>query len=141
MDDHARTVTFHLTARDWDFLYKLAFSFTAPVPVSVPAHNVGATPVPATGPCMITRDVPGREVDLARNPEFRQWSAAAQPDGFPDRIMWRFGLTPAQEVAAIEAGRADWMIDPPPGPPAWVAQYGSRVHVNPLPGISMPRST
>jgi YVTN family beta-propeller protein len=58
VDDHARTVTFHLGAPDGDFLYKLAFSFTAPVPASVPAHDVGTSPVPGTGPYMITRDVP-----------------------------------------------------------------------------------
>jgi YVTN family beta-propeller protein len=136
VDDHARTVTFHLAAPDGDFLYKLAFSFTAPVPASVPAHDVGTSPVPATGPYMITRDVPGREVDFGRNPEFRQWSAAAQPDGFPDRLVWRFGLTPGQEVAAIEAGRADWMIDPPPDVAGLVARYDRQVHVNPLPGIA-----
>ncbi len=136
VDDHARTVTFHLTAPDGDFLYKLAFSFTAPVPAGVPARDVGASPVPATGPYMITRDIPGREVDLARNPEFRQWSAAAQPDGFPDRIVWKFGLTPGQEVAAIEAARADWMADPPPDVASLVARYDSQVHVNPLPGIA-----
>jgi YVTN family beta-propeller protein len=136
VDDHARTVTFHLGAPDGDFLYKLAFSFTAPVPASVPVHDVGTVPVPATGPYMITRDVPGREVDLGRNPEFRQWSAAAQPDGFPDRIVWWFGLTPAQEVAAIEAGRADWMIDPPPDVASIVTQYDRQVHINPLPGIA-----
>ena len=136
VDDHARTVTFHLTAPDGDFLYKLAFPFTAPVPASVPAHDVGTSPVPATGPYMITRDVPGREVNLARNPEFRQWSAAAQPDGFPDRIVWRFGLTPGQEVTAIEAGRADWMVNPPPDVASLTARYDRQVHINPLPGIA-----
>ena len=136
VDDHARTVTFHLTAPDGDFIYKLAFAFTAPVPASVPAHDVGTTPVPATGPYMITRDVPGREVDLARNPEFRQWSAAAQPDGYPDRMVWKFGLTPAREVAAIEAGHADWMADPPPDVASLVARYDPQVHINPLPGIA-----
>jgi YVTN family beta-propeller protein len=135
VDDRARTVTFHLTAPDGDFLYKLAFVCT-PVPASVPAHDVGSTPVPATGPYMITRYVPGREIDLARNPYFRQWSAAAQPPGFPDRIVWRFGLTPAQEVAAVAAGRADWMGDPPPDYPDLIARYDSQVHLNPLPGIA-----
>jgi YVTN family beta-propeller protein len=135
VDDHARTVTLHLTAPDGNFLYKLAFAST-PVPASVPAHAVGTIPVPATGPYMITRYVPGREIDLARNPYFRQWSAAAQPDGFPDRIVWRFGLTPAQEVAAIEAGQADWMADPPPDYQDLTARYDRQVHVNPLPGIA-----
>jgi YVTN family beta-propeller protein len=136
VDDHARAVTFHLAVPDGDFLYKLAFPFTAPVPASVPARDVGANPVPGTGPYMITRYVPGREVDLARNPEFRPWSAAAQPGGYPDRIVWRIGLTPAQEAAAIEANRADWMLDPPPNVAGLIARYGSQVHINPLPGIS-----
>ncbi len=136
VDGRSRTVTFHLTAPDGDFLYKLAFSFTTPVPASVPAHDVGIHPVPSTGPYMIMRDIPRREIDLARNPEFRQWSAAAQPDGYPDRIIWRFGLTPGQEVAAIEAGRADWMADPPPHVASLVARYDSQVHINPLPGIA-----
>ena len=135
-DDHAETVTFHLTALDGDFMDKLAFSFTAPVPASVPAHDVGTSPVPATGPYMITRTIPGREIDLGRNAYFRPWSAAAQPDGYPDRIVWRFGLTPVQETAAIEAGRADWMADPPPIYQALTARYNPQMHVNPLPGIS-----
>jgi YVTN family beta-propeller protein len=135
-DDHALTVTFNLTAPDGDFLDKLAFAFAAPVPASVPARDVGTSPVPATGPYMIARYIPGQEIDLARNPEFRQWSAAAQPDGFPDRIVWRFGLTPAQEVAAIAAGRADWMADPPPDYQDLIARYDRQVHVNPQPGIS-----
>jgi peptide/nickel transport system substrate-binding protein len=75
-------------------------------------------------------------IDLARNPYFRQWSAAAQPAGFPDRIIWRFGLTLAQEVAAIEAGRADWMADPPPDYQGLIARHDSQVHLNPLPGIA-----
>jgi YVTN family beta-propeller protein len=135
VDDDARTVTFHLTAPDGNFLYKLAFA-SIPVPASVPAREVGTTPVPATGPYMITGYVPGREIDLARNPYFRQWSAAAQPDGFPDRIVWRFELTPAQEVAAIEAGRADWMADPPPDYQDLTARYDRQVHIQPVPGIA-----
>jgi len=51
-------------------------------------------------------------------------------------MVWRIGLTPAQEAAAIEAGRADWMPDPPPNVASLIARYGSQVHVNPLPGIS-----
>jgi len=136
VDDHARAVTFHLTAPDGNFLYKLAFGFTAPVPASVPPHPVGTSPVPGTGPYMITRYLPDREIDFARNPYFRQWSAAAQPAGFPDQIVWRFGLTPAPEVAAIAAGRADWMADPPPDVAGLVARYDREVHINPVPGIS-----
>ncbi len=136
VNDHARAVTFHLTAPDADFLYKLAFSFAAPIPSTVPRHEAGTDPVPGTGPYMIARYVPGREVDLVRNPMFREWSAAAQPEGFPDRIVWTFGLPVAQEIAAIEAGRADWMADLVPDVAGLSARFDSQVHVNPLPGIS-----
>jgi peptide/nickel transport system substrate-binding protein len=103
-------------------------------------HWVGTTRVPATGPYMIGRFVPGRrgEIDLVRNPTFREWSAAAQPAGLPDRIVWRFGLSPAQEAAAIEAGRADWMIpdDRVPRISTVSARYPGQVHVNPQLGTA-----
>ena len=82
-DDSASTVTFRLTAPDPDFLDKLAFEFTAPVPPYIPPRDVGRDPVPGTGPYMITRYIPGEEVVFARNPYFREWSAAAQPEGSP----------------------------------------------------------
>jgi len=56
-----------------------------------------------------------REVRYVRNPYFREWSHAAQPNGNPDEIVWRFGLSPTEEVRAIEQGRADWMADAVPG--------------------------
>jgi peptide/nickel transport system substrate-binding protein len=83
VNDAAGTVTFRLTAPDPDFLYKLAFEFTAPVSPYIPLRDVGQRPAPGTGPYMITRYVPGREVIFARNPYFREWSAAAQPQGVP----------------------------------------------------------
>src|SRR5262249_15641410 len=45
---------------------------------------------------------------------FREWSHAAQPDGNPDQIVTRFGLSPAAEVRAVEQGRADYVADPIP---------------------------
>jgi peptide/nickel transport system substrate-binding protein len=46
-----------------------------------------------------------------RNRLFHEWSHAAQPDGNPDEIVMRFGLTPIEEARAIEQGHADWMGD------------------------------
>jgi YVTN family beta-propeller protein len=135
VDNHVRAVTFHLTEPDANFLYKLA-AFSVPVPAGVPAHDMGMTPVPGTGPYMIGRIVPNKEVDLVRNPEFREWSAAAQPEGFPDRIVWAFGLSPNEEVAAIEGGRADWTDDPLPDVSGLVARFPRQVHVSPIPGTA-----
>jgi peptide/nickel transport system substrate-binding protein len=63
----ANAVTFHLTAPNPNFLYQLAIYFNAPVPPGIPDHDVGAHPVPSTGPYMIGRYVPGREVVFVRN--------------------------------------------------------------------------
>jgi peptide/nickel transport system substrate-binding protein len=52
-------------------------------------------------------------VELVRNPEFREWSGAAQPDGFVDAISWRFGQDPANAFDRLSAGDLDWMTDVP----------------------------
>ena len=135
VDDSAGTVMFRLIAPDPDFLYKLAFEFTAPVPANTPARDVGRNPVPATGPYMITRYIPGHEVVFARNPYFREWSAAAQPQGSPNRIVWRFDQSLTRETVEIEDGQADWTNDPLPDTARLAARLADQVHVTPLPDI------
>jgi YVTN family beta-propeller protein len=135
VNDSARTITFRLSAPDPDFLDKLAFEFTAPVPSYIPARDAGREAVPSAGPYMITRYVPGHLVVFARNRYFREWSAAAQPAGSPDRIVWTFGTSTSQETAQIEAGQADWTNDPLPGAAGLIARFPSRVHTRPLPDI------
>ncbi len=85
-DDAAATVTIHLSAPDGAFLNKLAFPFTAAMPPGTPLTDVGTHPVPTTGPYMVGDYVPHQHIMLVRNPRFHEWSHAAQPDGFPDRI-------------------------------------------------------
>jgi peptide/nickel transport system substrate-binding protein len=135
VDDPAGTVTFRLTAPDPDFLDKLAFEFTAPVPSYIPARDVGRDPVPGTGPYVITRYVPGRQVVFGRNRYFREWSAAAQPDGSPDSIVWTFGTSLTREITQIQTGQADWTDDTLPGVAQLAAQFPSQVHISPLPEI------
>jgi peptide/nickel transport system substrate-binding protein len=113
-DDQAGIVTFHLAAPDPDFLFKLALPYGDVVPKSSPPIDVGARPLPATGPYRIARYVPGRALLLVRNPYFRTWSRDAQPPGYPDRIVYRFGLSAPAETSAVEQGRADVMLDSPP---------------------------
>lgn len=111
-DDVAGTVTFRLSSPDPDFLLKLASGLIVPVPPGTSMHDVGEAPMPGTGPYKIA-SVDDRRVRFVRNPRFREWSRAAQPDGNPDVIEWRFGLTPAEQVRAIAAGRADFSDEPP----------------------------
>jgi peptide/nickel transport system substrate-binding protein len=113
VDDDANTVTFRLVRPDSEFLTKLALSFASAVPPGTPDREIGAQSLPATGPYMIASLTP-EQVELVRNPEFREWSPAAQPAGFPDRIVWRFGVPADRAVQEILAGRADVMFGPPP---------------------------
>jgi len=110
----AHTVTFHLTAADADFLTKLAMPPAFAVPAATPGHNVGSGGVPATGPYMIASAPKNGSVKLVRNSRFRQWSAAAQPEGFPDVISFQSVGTAADFVhvtdaivGMIERGRGD----------------------------------
>jgi YVTN family beta-propeller protein len=119
-DDATDTVTVHLTQPDPDLFAQLTLSVAYPVPpgtgVSLPTRTV-----PGTGPYEISTyspDLSGRPgthglLVLKRNPYFRQWSAAAQPAGFPDQIVVRTNYSQAEQVTAVEQGRADMTWDPP----------------------------
>jgi YVTN family beta-propeller protein len=109
-DNAARTITFHLREPDPYFLDKVSWIATAPVPPGTPVHPTGASPIPGTGPYMIA-SANNREIRYVRNPHFREWSHAAQPDGNPDEIVMRYGLSQAQEVREVERGQADWTAD------------------------------
>jgi ABC-type transport system substrate-binding protein/DNA-binding SARP family transcriptional activator len=129
-DDAARTVTFRLRAPDPEFLTSLAIhGLATPVPPGTPFRDVGLEPIPGTGPYKVA-SASAREVRYVRNPYFRERSHAAQPDGNPDEIVMRFGLTPEQQTSAIEAGRADWAVDNIPSAvlPALRARYPERFH-------------
>jgi YVTN family beta-propeller protein len=126
-DDGQRTVTIRLTSPDPDFLYKLALPFFS----AVPDARVKGLP-PATGPYMVRRYVPGRTILLTRNPAFRQWSAAAQPDGFADRILITLRGSPAQRLAWVERGQSDLDASPPAQALAQLAaRFTTQLHVFP----------
>jgi ABC-type transport system substrate-binding protein/sugar lactone lactonase YvrE len=114
INEAAWTVTYHLSAPDPAFLYQLALPFGAAVPAGTPDIGSSAGPQPATGPYRIASYLPNHRVELVRNPRFHPWSAAAQPDGFPERISVQLGLQPGAQAAAVAAGRADVMLDVPP---------------------------
>jgi peptide/nickel transport system substrate-binding protein len=138
------TVTFHLTAPDPDFLYKLALPIADVVPASTPLR--ARLPLPATGPYEIAElDAKRPEqavIRLVRNPHFHLWSAAAQPDGFPDQIIERFGYTAERAVNAVVRGTADITGDgfDYTWSPALTARlrtrYSSRLYHAPLTGAT-----
>jgi YVTN family beta-propeller protein len=110
VDDAARTVTFHLAAPDPTFLSKLTLGYAVPVPPGTPFHETGSRPIPGTGPYRIVRST-SHETRFVRNPHFHEWSHAAQPDGYPDTILWRYDLSPTARARAVRQGRADWLFE------------------------------
>ena len=96
-DDAAGTVTFHLTAPDHEFLYKLAFSWAYAVPPGTPDRMISAAQLPATGPYRTESLVQGHSWTLVRNPRFREWSRQAQPRlPGPDRRQVRRRARPGR---------------------------------------------
>jgi YVTN family beta-propeller protein len=137
-DRRALTVTFRLRTPDPDFLYKLALPYAYAVPATTKARDIGKHPLPATGPYMIASFRPGRELTLVRNPRFREWSKAAQPDGNPDRITWKLGVSRVDQVRVVERGDADVAYEgvPPELESEVETQYASQMHINPLRGVT-----
>jgi peptide/nickel transport system substrate-binding protein len=134
------TVTFRLTKPDPDFLDKLALNFAFVLPSGTPARAVATRPVPATGPYTITSYRPGRDLRLARNPRFHEWSQAAQPDGFPDAIAFRLHVRDERAVTQVESGSADDFagfkdIVPPDRVDELLTRYASRTRASVLSAV------
>jgi YVTN family beta-propeller protein len=136
VDPGGRTITFHLTQPDADFLTKLATPFAIAVPPGASKH------LAATGPYEVSSYRQNTSLVLVRNPRFHEWSADAQPDGYPDRLVFRFvlrGHDPIQEVDAVKAHRIDIAasITTPPLSKAQLAELATRnpsqLHLTPSP--------
>jgi peptide/nickel transport system substrate-binding protein len=135
VDDAANTVTFHLVAPDPEFLARLSLQDAEAVPAGTPDHDVGLHPIPATGPYEWASITP-REDILVRNPYFREWSHAARPDGYPDRIIFRRISSPQAEITDVERGTADYEYDGIPADRMSEVQtrFASQLRVNPAIG-------
>ena len=130
-DPSAWTVTFHLTQPDSDFLDKLALPTADAVPADTPFK--GHLPLPATGPYMIASYNAGRGATLVRNPSFHEWSAAAQPLGYPAKIVYTLNKPEKASVRAVEHDLADYTTLENPDATAALRRggYGSQLHNNP----------
>ena len=136
-DDAANTVTFKLTAADPDLPQKLALPFAYVVPTGTPNKDIGTDPLPATGPYMITKYDPDSEMVFERNPEFKEWSAEAQPAGNPDKIVMKIGLPLEDATTQIQNGQADWMYDTPPADRLGELseKFEKQIHINAGPQV------
>lgn len=128
-------VTFNLTQPDPDFEDQLAVPFGSILPASAPTKPGGSNaPIPGTGPYYFASYNPNTQLVMKRNPYFKVWSVAAEPQGYPNEIVTTFGQTVENEVTAVENGQADWMGDPPPPDrlTELSTKYAKQVHVNTL---------
>jgi len=129
-DSSAGTVTYHLRRPDPNLLYELALPVAYAVPASTPLHVVG--PLPATGPYEFASFDPKHGLVLRRNPWFHEWSPAAQPAGYPDRIVERFQEKP--NVFSVLSGHADIADIARPSPELLAAlrtQHAAQIEINP----------
>jgi peptide/nickel transport system substrate-binding protein len=136
-DDSAMTLTINLTAPDTEFFDKLALPFAYAVPGNTPLKLTGNNVPPGTGPYMWKSYDPNKAAVLVRNPHFKLWSKDAQPEGYPDQIIEKYGLPISEEVTQVENGQADEVFDGDVIPSDRLNELNSpkfadQVHVNPL---------
>jgi peptide/nickel transport system substrate-binding protein len=136
-DDVANTVTFHLVAPNPEFLERLTLPDAYAVPAGTPNHDIGLHPLPATGPYEWV-DVSRNSATLVRNPYFHEWSHAARPDGYPDRIVFRHVGSAEAELTAVERGSADYPYEAVPRDRLGEVQtrYAGQLHVTPNGGTT-----
>ena len=108
-DEHARTITVHLTRPDADFLHKLTYQFAYVVPASTPARRLGDRAPPGTGPYRIAAWDSRSGGMLVRNPSFRSWSPVSRPAGFAERIAVdvRSHRDVGAQLAEVQRGESD----------------------------------
>jgi peptide/nickel transport system substrate-binding protein len=109
------------------------------LPGGTPRRPAGTHPLPATGPYMIATYKPGRLLRFIRNPFFREWSRAAQPAGYPDRIDIRIAGTSDEVIRDVVDGNADVARWARPLTRKQASrleiQYASQLHTNPGPNV------
>jgi peptide/nickel transport system substrate-binding protein len=136
-NDSAYTLTINLTAPDPELMDQLSLPFAYAVPSNTSLKLTGNNVPPGTGPYMWKSYNPNTEAVLVRNPYFHVWSKIAQPAGYPNEIIEKYGLQVSDEVTQVENGAANEVFDGDQIPADQLttlnsAQYAGQVHVNTL---------
>jgi peptide/nickel transport system substrate-binding protein len=136
-NDSNYTLTINLTAPDPEIMDQLALPFAYAVPTNTPLKLTGNNVPPGTGPYMWKSYNPNTEAVLVRNPYFKVWNKVAQPAGYPNEIIEKYGLQVSNEVTEVENGEANEVFDGDQIPSDQLTQlnsakYSSQVHVNTL---------
>jgi peptide/nickel transport system substrate-binding protein len=136
-NDSAYTLTINLTAADPEFMDQLSLPFAFAVPASTSPKLTGNNVPPGTGPYMWKSYNPNSQAVLVRNPYFHVWSAQAQPAGYPNEIIEKYGLQVSDEVTEVLNGQANEVYDGDNIPSDQLStlnssKYTGQVHVNTL---------
>jgi peptide/nickel transport system substrate-binding protein len=136
-NDSAYTLTINLTGPDPELMDQLSLPFAFVVPASTSLKLTGNNVPPGTGPYMWQSYNPNTAAVLVRNPYFHVWSAVAQPEGYPNQIVERYGLQVSDEVTEVKNGQANEVYDGDSIPSDQLStlnspKYASQVHVNTL---------
>ena len=136
-DDSAYTLTLNLTAPDPELMDQLSLPFAFAVPANTSPKLTGNNVPPGTGPYMWKSYNPNTQAVLVRNPYFHVWNAQAQPEGYPNEIIEKYGLQVSDEVTQVQNGQANEVFDGDQIPSDQLSQlnspkYANQVHVNTL---------
>jgi peptide/nickel transport system substrate-binding protein len=136
-NDSAYTLTINLTAPDPEFMDQLSLPFAFAVPAGTSPKLTGNNVPPGTGPYMWKSYNPNTQAVLVRNPYFHVWSAQAQPAGYPNEIIEKYGLQVSDEVTEVLNGQANEVFDGDNIPSDQLStlnspKYAGQVHVNVL---------
>jgi peptide/nickel transport system substrate-binding protein len=116
-NDKTGEIVINLTKPRGTFTNELALMFVAPVPQGTPNSDQSTTPIPATGPYMITKANRSSGWSYVRNPYWAKANSKAMPElpsGHVDRIAITIIKNPSTQVNDVEQGRFEWMQNPPP---------------------------
>jgi peptide/nickel transport system substrate-binding protein len=116
---------------------QLSLPFAFAVPASTSPKLTGNNVPPGTGPYMWKSYNPNSQAVLVRNPYFHVWSAQAQPAGYPNEIIEKYGLQVSDEVTEVLNGQANEVYDGDNIPSDQLStlnssKYTGQVHVNTL---------
>jgi peptide/nickel transport system substrate-binding protein len=99
------TLTLRLKRPVPDLLARLAAPYFCAVPPNTPVSPEGVDALPAAGPYYVAAYVPDRSLVLRRNPNY----TGLRPSRLAE-IRFTMGIPVKRAVAAVEAGRADYVV-------------------------------
>jgi peptide/nickel transport system substrate-binding protein len=114
-DDSTGKITIKLKQPQGDFEYILATEFAALVPASAPDKDTSTTPLPSTGPYMISSYKPNKQVLVVRNPHFDvKMFDGNVPYGNPDKMTIDIFGDPGIALTRTLQGQEDYDFYQPP---------------------------